>query len=183
MKNLVKVLIITVATVPAIAFASVRVFNSSGSQVGIFTDLKLANGLAVSQVSGKAQASLTAGDGTTAMAGFLQSQYSVSGDLAAAQCGKTVTNDGDGGVSADRYNLPTLSSSILGCRYSFIVMKTAPGMQIKPAAGNQILILTNTAGDMVSQDSTLGASLTLEATTRGWDPVGKEQGTWSDVNQ
>lgn len=184
MKQLISFLIITLALITApTTFASMRVFNSSGTQIGTFTDLKLANGLSVSQVSGKAQVALTAGSGTTALAGFLQAQTSTSGDLTASQCGYTITSDNAVGAAADLFNLPAISSSTLGCRYSFIVGVDQPGsgLKINPQNADKILLLANSAGDAVSADAA-GESVVLEATQPGWAPVGSEKGSWVDIN-
>jgi hypothetical protein len=155
------------------AHASVRVYNPSGSNLGNFTDLKVTGGLTVSQVSGKAQISRNGG---------LNSQTAVSGDLSASQCGYTITSD-DTGQAAELYNLPAISSSILGCRYTFIVGVTGgpSKMAINPADANKILQLTNAAGDSITADDT-GESVVLEAIQPGWAPVGSEKGTWTDAN-
>lgn len=182
MKHLISILTLTLALfIAPAAHASVRVFNSSGTQIGTFTDLKLYTGLSVSQVSGKAQIALTNGDGTTAIGGFLQSQYATSGDLSVAQCGKTVTSDLSMSNVAT-FNLPTISSSTLGCRITFIV-GTSNGyrMAVNPQNADKILSLTNSAGDSVTGDD-LGDSITLEAIAPGWAPVGTAYGTWTDAN-
>lgn len=187
MKQMITALTIMLALLPAISQASVRVYNSSGSLIGTYTDLKLANGLAVSQVSGKAQVSLTAGDGTTALGGFLQNSTSVSGDLAASQCGYTISSDnvvGNAGGVIDAFKLPAISSALVGCRFTFIV--GVPGasnqqLQVNPQDADRILLLTNSAGDAVSADN-LGESLMLQAMPAGWAPIGAVQGTWTDIN-
>jgi hypothetical protein len=163
------------------SLASVRVFNSSGTQLGTYTDLKFSNGLSTNQVSGKAQIALTPGDGTTALSGFLQTQTAVSGDLLASQCGSTVTAD-----NSELYNLPTISASTLGCRFTFIHgASSASGgtkrLTVNPQNANQILLLTNSAGDAVTAD-VVGNSLVLEAIAPGWAPVGSEKGSWFDAN-
>lgn len=183
MKHLISLLFLTLALFSTPALASMRVFNSSGTQIGIPTDIKFANGLSASIVSGKAQIAQTPGDGTTAMAGFLHAQYSTSGDLTAAKCGYTVSNDNTGGSSA-LYNLPAISASLLGCRMTFIVGTSPAGSKrlwINPTGNDRILLLTNAGGDAISGDQT-GQSVVLEATQPGWAPVGKEQGTWYDIN-
>lgn len=164
------------------ADASVRVYNSSGTNIGTYTDLKMANGLSVSQVSGKAQVALAAGSGTTALSGFLSSQTSTSGDLVAADCGKTVSSDAIVGAAGDIFNLPAISSALLGCRFTFIAGTTHPsGINVNPNTADKILILGSAAGDAITADA-IGESIVLEAISPGWAPVGKEQGTWTDSN-
>lgn len=188
MKHLVSILALTLALFMApTTFASVRVYNSAGTLLGTYSDLKLANGLAVSQVSGKAQISSTSGDGSTTLFGFRQQQSATSGDLSVADCGKTFTSDGLVGSAngpIDLFNLPTISASTLGCRFTFIVGVPSTGnqqLQVNPQTANQILLLASAAGDAISADAP-GESVTLEAIAPGWAPVGKEQGTWSDIN-
>lgn len=182
MKKLLSVLVLTLALFAApLTHASVRVYNSSGTNIGTYSDLKLSNGLSVSQVSGKAQVALTSGDGSTALAGFLQGQYSTSGDLTVASCGKTVTSDNSMGTTA-LFNLPAIASAMLGCRITFAV-GTSNGyrMNVNPNGTNRIFGLTNAAGDSVTADD-LGDTLTLEAIAPGWVPAGTAYGTWSDAN-
>lgn len=178
MKTLVAVLALTLALFAQTSFASVRVFNSSGTQIGIYTDVQLGNGLSVSQVSGKAKVVQASGDGTVAVGGFLRPQISVSGSLTAAQCGDTVTNDSTGG-NAPVYSLPAISSAILGCRYTFIVGTTTGSafLTVTPDATHKILVLGSAVGHSVSA-SIQGASVTLEAIAPGWALVGKEASTW-----
>lgn len=190
MKNLISLLVLALLTTTA--DASVRVFNSTGSQVGIFSDLQLGNGLAVNQVSGKAKVTVTSGDGTQSVAGLLHQQTSVSGDLAVSQCGATITNDGIFGSAngpIDLFNLPAISTATLGCRFTFVTGVTAGNnagaqpneIRVVPKTADKILLLTSAAGHRISND-VLGDSVTLEATQPGWAPVGKEQGTWNDIN-
>jgi hypothetical protein len=170
MKQLIAAFL-TLALLPALSHASMRVFNSSGTQLGTFTDLKLAGGLNVAQVSGKAQVSSNG-------YGYLLTQSAVSGDLTASDCGKTYTAD-----DSELFNLPALSSTTLGCRYTFIHGVSAAvtkRLNINPDSANKILGLTNAAGDAVTND-TIGNSLTLEAIGSGWAPVGI-YGTFYDAN-
>lgn len=162
------------------AHASVRVFNSSGTNLGNYTDEKFANGLAVSQVSGKAQVSLTSGDGTTALDGFLRGQTAVSGDLAVSQCGKTITSDAAIADGPDLYNLPLIAPASLGCRMTFVV-GTSVGLIVNPQTANKILLLTNAFGDAISADA-VGESVVLESINSGWAPINAVQGTWTDIN-
>lgn len=179
MKQLAAFLILALTIFTTSAHASVRVYNSGGSQIGIFTDIQAGNGLQVNQVSGKAKLAFTPGDGTQAMSGFLKTQTSVSGSLTAAQCGSTITSDSTGGIT-DTFTLPQIASSIYGCRYTFIVGTNSPGLKrlfIAPNAADPILVISGTAGHTISDD-VIGNSIVIEAIAPGWAPVGKEQGTW-----
>lgn len=168
-----KTMILALALLPVAAFASVRVYNNSATQIGTFSSVQAGNGLYVSQVSGRAKISMTGG---------LLSQTAVSGSLAASQCGTTITSDAVVGAAGDIYTLPAISSSTLGCRYTFVVGTTnAQGLKVDPNGTDQILLLTNAGGDSITADA-VGESVVLEAIQPGWAPVGKEQGTWVDSN-
>lgn len=117
------------------------------------------------------------GDGGDAFVGFLQSQNTVTTTTAtAAQCGSTFINSGAGVVT-----LPE-ASTVLGCRYTFVV-GNASNFDVNPADGTDtIQILTNAAGDAI-RNATLGSSIMIQAVSAdAWAVIGKEQGTWSDVN-
>jgi len=168
--------LILLALVPSLADASVKVFNKSNAQVGIFSDVKTGYGLQATKVSGKAYLSTVGG---------VQEQSSTSGDLAVADCGKTLISDGE-----DTWRLPDISAdSALGCRFTFVVgaTSTAVGLKIRPKTeGEQILIMTNNYGDDVSADLQ-GESVTLEAVKNDgvhafWAPVAGVNGTWVDLN-
>lgn len=178
MRHLVSVLVLALTIFSIPAHASMRVFDSSGTQLGIYTDLQLGNGLAVAQVAGKAKASLTPGDGTQKFYGFLRNQITASGSLTAAKCGSTITNDSTGG-NLPVYSLPTLSSAIYGCRFTFIV-NTASGsafLTVTPDASAKVFVASAASGHSVSA-STQGNSVTLEAISAGWAPVGAVNGSW-----
>lgn len=170
MKQVILTMILALFLAPS-TFASVRVFNSSGTQIGTYSDLKISTGLNVSQVSGKASVVLTD-------YGFNRTQTAVSGDLTASDCGKTITAD-----DSELYNLPAISSSTLGCRFTFIhgvSNSRTRRLTVNPQDADKILDLTNAAGDSVTQD-TIGKSLVLEAIAPGWAPV-QVYGTWTDSN-
>lgn len=170
-------LALTLFTLPA--HASVRVFDSSATQLGIYTDVQAGNGLAVAQVGGKAKFSVTAGDGTQKYDyGFLRNQITVSGSLTAAKCGSTITNDSTGG-NVPLYSLPTLAPAIYGCRFTFIVNTTSGSafLTVTPDVSSKILLVSAGTGHSVSA-STQGNSVTLEAISAGWAPVGGANGTW-----
>lgn len=116
------------------------------------------------------------GDGGDALSGFLQKQVaSTTTTLTAAQCGSTIVND-----SADVVSLPE-ASTVLGCRYTFIVGNVS-NFDVNPDDADQIVLLTNAAGDAIRADA-IGESVVLEAiSASAWAPVGAEKGTWSDIN-
>lgn len=101
---------------------------------------------------------------------------STNATLTASQCGSTVINS-----AAAVATLPE-ASTVLGCRFSFVTAN-ASNFDVNPAdASDQIQVLTNAAGDAI-RNATLGNSITLMAVSaNGWVAVGKEQGTYSDVN-
>ena len=93
--------------------------------------------------------------------------------LTADQCGSTIINSG-----AYEVTLPEASVS-LGCRYTFIV-GAASNLTIDPDDADQIVLLTNAAGDSLVADA-IGESVVLEAiSASAWAPVGAVQGTWTD---
>lgn len=117
------------------------------------------------------------GDGGDQFVGFLSNQVaSTTTSLTAAQCGSTIVYD-----SADVMTLPE-ASTVLGCRYTFIV-NSVNNCDINPAdASDQIVLLTNAAGDAIRADA-VGESITLEAIgANSWAPVGQQQGTWTDID-
>lgn len=116
------------------------------------------------------------GAGTGALSGFFQKQVAATATtLTAAQCGSTVINSG-----AVQIELPE-ASTVLGCRYTFIT-GNGSNFDVNPDNADQILVLTNAAGDAI-RNATLGNSVTIEAISASeWAPVGKEQGTYTDIN-
>lgn len=142
--------------------------DTSGSQVAKVSiaaadgDLTLTGGIA--------------GDGGDTLVGLLQSQIaSTTTTLTAAQCGSTIVNN-----SADVLSLPE-ASTVLGCRYTFIVGNVS-NFDVNPDNADQIMLLTDAAGDAIRADA-IGESVVLEAiSASAWAPVGAEKGTWSDIN-
>ncbi len=178
MKNIAAFLALTLFLIAPHATASVRVWNSGGTQLGSYTDLQLGNGLSVNQVSGKAKVAVVPGDGTQTDGGFLAVVSSTSGSLTQAQCGSTITNSLTQGP-APVYNLPTLAPALYGCKFTFIVgYAAASGLAISPDASSKILVLNSTAGHSIS-NSVVGDSVTIEAIAPGWAPVGAPEGSWT----
>lgn len=154
---------------PALVYASMQVFTGDNTQLGILSQIKCGLGVGCTVVNGKllvkaAPSAQTSTSSTTTTATL-------------AQCGNTFKV-----TSGNVITLPE-ASTVIGCRYTFINMGTSINLDVNPAdAVDKILILTNAAGDAI-RSSTLGESITLEAISDNqWAAVGKEQGTWSDVN-
>lgn len=101
-----------------------------------------------------------------------------TGAITAAEClGGTVTNTGASGAI-----VLTLPAAVVG--YSVLVYLTAAfDVNIDPNGTDQILGLTNSAGDAISSDATVGSCVTLMCFATGyWSPYGGGVGTWTDVN-
>ena len=117
------------------------------------------------------------GDGGDQLYGFLQDRVlATATTLTAAQCGKTFYNGG-----AVEVELPEVST-VLGCRYTFIVAN-ASNFHVDPDAADIILILASAAGDRILS-ATLGQSVTLEAlSATEWVQVAAGAGAaWADAD-
>lgn len=124
------------------------------------------------------------GDGGDALSGFLQKQItSTTTTLTAAQCGSTIVND-----SADVLTLPE-ASTVLGCRYTFVVAN-ASNLDINPNDATDLILpfhlyestaISPSAGDAI-RSATLGASITIEAVGANAWAVVDVVDTWADVN-
>jgi hypothetical protein len=112
-----------------------------------------------------------------ALSGYKQAQVAATATtITSAQCGSTFIN-ASGAVEME---LPE-ASTVLGCRLTFIVGSTN-ALTIDPDAADQILLLTNAAGDAIAADAA-GESVVLEAiSATQWAPVGAEKGSWTDAN-
>lgn len=148
------------------ALASVRWFDVDGQELGTVSEAKCGAGVTCSVVSGKVSIGVGLHSQTTG----------ASVTATAAKCGGTYISSGITTIT-----LPE-ASTVLGCRYTFIV-GTANNLVIDPADGtDQIVLLTDAAGDSLTADA-VGESIVLEAIAAdSWAPVGKEQGTWTDTN-
>lgn len=167
------ILIALIALTPFFADASVKVYSNTGQDLGHFNEIQCGPGLECSKAAlSKAKIApiqnyISASTGSTT--------------LTRAQCGSTITNTG-----AATFILPNISADgAVGCRFTFIV-GAASNLTIDPATtGEQIMLLTNAAGDRVAADA-VGESLVLEAFVGGvspkWAPVAAEKGTWTDSN-
>lgn len=88
----------------------------------------------------------------------------------------TIVNTGASGAV-----VLTLPAPIPGQRV-FVFLTDAQDVDINPADGTQILVMTNAAGDAVSSAATAGNSLTLVAiSTTAWVQQ-SSSGVWTDVN-
>lgn len=166
MKNIFTALLLLL--VGAVSEASVRFFNASTAEIGIFTEVKCGNGVNCAQSVGRLE--LNAGKTEV-------QQVAASRSLSADDCGTTFIQS-----AASVLTLPE-ASLVLGCKFTFVVNAVA-NMDINPNDGtDQILLLTNAAGDAIRADA-VGESIVLQSVgVNSWAVVGKEQGTYSDVNQ
>jgi hypothetical protein len=145
------------------AFAGFQAFNGE-QDLNIFNKVKCAGGIECSKAGDKLM--VQAGGSVVA---------ATSGTLTSAQCGSTFLSSG-----AVEIDLPD-ASTVLGCEYTFIV-GNASNMVIDPSVGDQILLLTDSAGDSITADA-VGESVKLKAiSANAWAVVGAEKGTWSDTN-
>lgn len=117
------------------------------------------------------------GPGTGKLYGFINDAVQATATtITAAQCGKSFFNAG-----AIAINLPDGSAGLIGCRLTFYVAN-ASNFDINPGNSDSILTLTNAAGDSI-RNATKGGSVILQyGATNEWYVIGKEQGTWSDIN-
>ncbi len=116
------------------------------------------------------------GDGGDTIVGFKQPQVAATAvAITVAQCGSTFINSG-----AVAMSLPEASTA-LGCRLTFVT-GNASNFDVNPDDADQILVLTNAAGDAI-RNATLGNSVVLQAISASeWAVIGKEQGTYTDIN-
>lgn len=148
------------------AFA-LNVRNLAGTNLGQAHKVRCSTGLACT---------VSAAQLTIKQNGLQNRITAVSPTLTVTDCGSTVTN-----TAASTAVLPE-ASTVLGCRFTFIVGHVS-NFGINPAdASDTIVLLTNAAGDSIIADA-IGESVTLEALANDtWAPVGAVQGTWTDSN-
>ena len=95
--------------------------------------------------------------------------------LTAAQCGSTIVYG-----ATFIMTLPE-ASTVIGCEFTFVVNAVA-NMDINPQTADQILLLTNAAGDAIRADA-VGETIVLRAIDgTNWVSVGLAGGTWTDVD-
>lgn len=148
-----------------------------GSTAGTTDAMRIDENQDVTIVQDLLPLSTITGDGGAALVGMLNSIVTASTTtLTIAQCGSTIVYGG-----AFVMTLPEASTA-LGCRYTFVVNAVA-NMDINPNDGtDQILLLTNAAGDAIRADA-VGESVVLEAVSAdAWAPIGAEKGTWTDID-
>jgi hypothetical protein len=115
------------------------------------------------------------GDGGDAFYGFLNNTVTATATtITAAQCGSTFINSG-----AVTINLPEASTAV-GCRLTFITANAA-NYVVNPDDGDQILVLTNAAGDSIV-NATLGNTVTIQAINSSQWAQLSAVGTWTDNN-
>lgn len=103
--------------------------------------------------------------------------HASTGNITATECkGGTATNTGAGGAV-----VLSLPAAVVG--YSVVVFLTvAQDVDIDPDGTDQIMSLTNAAGDKISSDAAIGSYVVLVCLDSGkWYSFGYA-GTWSDAN-
>ena len=151
-----------------VALAGFRAETTS-SNLGLLNVIQCSTGMTCTKSGGKLVV-------VNAGYGYLQNQIAATATtITSAQCGSTFVNSG-----AVVINLPALSSSVIGCRLTFVTMN-ASNFDINPTGTDRILVLTDANGDAI-RNATLGNSVTLEAVSATqWAQVAG-QGTYTDVN-
>ncbi len=119
------------------------------------------------------------GDGLAAITGML---YTVTDDVNGKtvgidEAGSVQTNSGAGGPFI--WNLPEASTAI-GMSFTFVTI-AVQNLDINPDDADQILVLTNAAGDAI-RNATAGNTITLVAVDATNWAVIAEKGTWTDVD-
>lgn len=149
------------------AHAGFEGINQSGVSLKIFDKLECTDGLECSRFKGKFQVKVS-GEMDTTVSGATDS-------LTDDACGKSFKNS-----AAAVVTLPAIASTNIGCKITFMVAN-ASNYDINPDGTDQILVLTNAAGDSI-RNATLGGAVTLQAMATGqWVSLGVT-GTWTDNN-
>lgn len=148
------------------AFAGFRAWNQDTS-IGLYNALKCDSSIKCARDGSKMQISLVGASAVSVTA--------TSGStLTSAQCGSYFLNSG-----ATTVNLPD-AGTVLGCVYRFVTAQ-AVSFIVNPDNADTILVLTNAAGDSIT-NATLGNTVSLLAwSASAWSVIG-EKGTWSDTN-
>lgn len=115
------------------------------------------------------------GDGGDSIYGYLNKLVAATATtITASQCGETFYNTG-----AVVINLPEASGA-LGCKLTFVTLN-ASNFDVNPDDADQILVLTNAAGDAI-RNATLGNTVVLQSMSASqWVEI-SAVGTWSDIN-
>lgn len=140
-----------------------------------FTLSNDASGSQVAKVTVSASAGNVTGPGTGFIAGFKKQLVAATATtITAAQCGSVFYNSG-----AVEINLPE-ASTVLGCVLTFVTLNAA-NFDVNPDNADQILGLTNAAGDKI-RNATIGNTVTLMAVSASqWVDVAS-YGTWIDAD-
>jgi hypothetical protein len=170
--KLITILLLAVAAVTA--HANPSVIDQTGQVLGSFGKEKCGVNNYCHVVSGKLQRDPH----------YLNS-ISTSTTATAALCGVTFY------VTADSKITLPVASTVPGCRYEIVngmstwSSGTYKNVIIAPGSeSDHIRVLTTNAGAEL-RNSTFGSSVILEAVSsadEAWVPIGKEQGTWTDIN-
>lgn len=147
----------------------------SAASGNAFTISNDTSGSQVAKVTVSSSLGNVTGPGTGYMAGFLKNLVSATATtITAAQCGMTFYNAG-----AVQMELPE-ASTVLGCELTFVTLN-ATNFDVNPDTGDQILTLTNAAGDAI-RNATVGNSVRIQAVSASqWAQI-SVNGTWSDIN-
>jgi len=149
------------------AHAGFQGIDHTGKSLGIFDTIACIDGMECSRLKGNFQMKVSGLQDTT-----------VSGAtdaLTTDACGKSFKNS-----AAAVVTLPAAVTASVGCQISFMVAH-ASNYDVNPNGTDQILGLTNAAGDAI-RNATLGGSVTLQAMAAGQWVVMGSYGTWTDVN-
>jgi hypothetical protein len=142
--------------------------NTNTIATDVITEIDSGDGVTIDSVLCK--------DGT--ITGLLTvTPHTSTGNITAAECkGGAVTNTGAGGAV-----VLTLPAAVVG--YSVCVFLTAAyDVDVNPDGTDQIMTLTDAAGDAISSDATVGSYVVLTCLASGkWFALGYA-GTWSDAN-
>ena len=172
-------------TITGLTFVSDQATGTAPFTVASTT---VVNNLNVDQVDGKDSTDLALLDGSQALTGAWDAgAYAITAHvdvdveastttLTAVQCrGKFISNEGAG---ATVYTLPAAVVGMSVC----IGLYTAQDVDVNPDGTDQILAMTDGAGDAISSDATIGSSVTLACIKTGyWFALGYN-GVWTDVD-
>ncbi len=149
------------------AHAGFQGIDQTGKTQGVFDTMECKEGLECSRMKANFQVKVS-GIQSIAVSGATDA-------LTSADCGKTFKNS-----AAAVVTLPAIPAALVGCKITFVVGH-ASNYDVNPNGTEQILGLTNAAGDAI-RNATLGGSVTLIASAVGlWTSLGTV-GTWTDVN-
>jgi hypothetical protein len=107
---------------------------------------------------------------------YLNVYTDINGEtLTDSHSGRIITNTGATG--AQTFNLPP---AVIGLHFIF-ALSAAQDMDVNPQADDQIIVLTNAAGDAISSDAIAGSTVELIAVdSTKWLPI-RRSGTWTDA--